>query len=200
MPDKEWGYPDGGKFTEHEDGSYTVTDANGAKTHVDPATGKKTETPPNPPGGQPTETNPNPGYPKDDGQEIEIRFADGTRVYIRKNPKRFRIVRSLGRPRKWEVDLPAGTRRIQEVKDGETVQTPPTEGSPREITPSEHPKPPETPGESTPGTTPGGSSSGGSKSGTPKKKGGSKKRPLKARPRRAAPKRKRNKKAARPRR
>ncbi|HYE97565.1 MAG TPA: hypothetical protein VEJ18_01590, partial [Planctomycetota bacterium] len=150
MPDKEWGYPDGGKFTEHEDGSYTVTNPDGSRTHVDPATGRKTETPaPNPdgtPGGAPTVTPPRPGYPKTENGEIEIRFNDGTRIYIKTNPKRVRIVRSGQRPRKWEVELPGGKRTVQPEEGGPSTETQPTQGSPREISPSEHPKPAETPG------------------------------------------------------
>ena len=41
MPDTKWTYPDGSSITEHEDGSFTVTEANGAKTHYDDDTGRR---------------------------------------------------------------------------------------------------------------------------------------------------------------
>ncbi|HEX7902175.1 MAG TPA: hypothetical protein VF950_30730 [Planctomycetota bacterium] len=166
MPDTKWTYPDGSSITEHEDGSFTVTEANGAKTHYDDDTGRRTETPAPGAGGQPTVTNPN-QPPKTDNGEIEIRYPDGTRVYIRLNPKRFRIVRSApAAPRKWEVEMPNGTRNVQQVKDGDITTTPPTTQQPESITPSTHPAP-ATPA---PTPTPEGGGSAKPKPSKPKKK------------------------------
>jgi hypothetical protein len=165
MPDTKWTYPDGSSITEHEDGSFTVTEANGAKTHYDDDTGRRTETPAPGAGGQPTVTNPNQPPKVDDG-EIEIRYPDGTRVYIRLNPKRFRIVRSAPAvPRKWEVEMPTGRRNVQRVKDGDIATTPPATEQPESITPSEHPAP------ATPAPTPEG---GGNAKPKPKPSNGKK--------------------------
>jgi len=171
MPDTKWTYPDGTSITEHEDGSFTVTEANGAKTHYDDDTGVRTETPAPGAGGQPTVTNPK-QPPNVDKGEIEIRYADGTRVYIRLNPKRFRIMRSVGAPRKWEVEMPDGTRNIQEKKDGEITPTKPTTQQPQSITPSEHPAPAAPAPTPTPTPTPegGGSDKPKSSKGKPKRK------------------------------
>jgi hypothetical protein len=143
MPDKKWSWPDGESVTLHEDGSVTVKDANGAKTHYDPKPpkGERTETPagagqPNPPveGSKPVETTPD---------EIKITFLDGTRVYIKLKdgkPVRVRIVRSNGAPRKWEADLENGQRVVEPTKGAKEVTTPPTSPTPESIEPSEHPK------------------------------------------------------------
>lgn len=195
MPDTRWTYPDGSSITEHEDGSVTVTEANGAKTHYDPATGDRTETPAPGAGGQPTTTHPNSN--KTEGGEIKIRYPDGTRIYIRLNPRRIRIVRSLPlKPRKWEVEMPTGTRNVEENDGDPIVSTAPTTQTPQSISPSEHPAPtPPPPPAPVPPTPPGDfKPSTGGKKGKPRKKprkpGPSKKPTKKRKPAKKKPRKK----------
>lgn len=171
MPDSKWTYPDGSSVTEHEDGSVTVKDANGSQTHYDPKTGKRTETGA-PPNGQKTETTP-PLPPQEDAKEIKITYPDGTRVYIRKNPRRIKIIRSApAKPREFIVELPTGKKTIQEDEGGTKADTQPTTPQPESITPSEHPKPAEPAPTPTPTPKPegGGASKSKKKRKTPVKK------------------------------
>jgi hypothetical protein len=134
MADTQWTYPDGSQVTLHEDGSVTVKDTDGTVTHIDPANGTRTTTPPGKPATSDTPTN-----TRSKNGETTFSFADGTRYRFKKGPPpHFQRVKSFGTPKTIEIDLSNGNRRIREDEDAQEKNDKPSDT--KQIEPSTHPK------------------------------------------------------------